>query len=386
MNTTSVSASPARRYDFDWLRVLAILAVFIFHSTRFFSIEDWHVKNPVTYAPVEAMQQFMNYWMMPLIFLVSGASLFFALKNASLSSAGKFLKDKVLRLFVPLAVNVFSLVILQVYFERVSHGQFTGSLIQFLPHYFEGVYGFGGNFAAVGNHLWYLAVLFLFCIVLLPVLMLLKTRRGAAILERITNVLSRFGLFYLLPLACTVLWKLIDEDGILGFDKFNWNLGVYISMVLVGYIFASNSRLMDSIKRYRWVSLALAAAVTVLLLRGEEHNDLILWTYVLTFLGFAAKYLNVETPFLKVASPAVLPFYILHQTVLLVIGFYVVQWNIADPVKWLIITAASLAVILAAYEYAVRRSNLLRVLFGMRPEKRAAQPAALPARGMPELG
>ncbi len=237
----------------------------------------------------------------------------------------------------------------------------------------------------MGNHLWYLAVLFVFCVVLLPVLMLLKTRTGSAILEKVTNILSRFGLFYLLVFICMLLWKLIDPDGILGFDKFNWNLGVYMTLLLAGYIFASSSRLMDSIKRLRWVSLALAVISTVMLIRGEEHDDFLLWSYVLTFVGFAARYLNRETPFLKYANPAVLPFYILHQTVLLTIGFFVVQSSIPDPVKWLVITVSSLAAIMVIYEYAVRRSNILRVLFGMKAEKKAAQPAALPARGMPEL-
>jgi len=37
-----------RRYDLDWLRVLGILLVFIYHSTRFFNYGDWHVKNAVT--------------------------------------------------------------------------------------------------------------------------------------------------------------------------------------------------------------------------------------------------------------------------------------------------------------------------------------------------
>lgn len=375
-----VTQSVTRRYDLDWLRVLGILTVFVFHSTRFFSTEDWHVMNPNTYPSIQTLEEFMGYWMMPLIFLVSGAGIFFALKDARLRSAGKFMKDKVLRLFVPLVVNVFSLIILQVYLERVSHHQFSGSFWQFLPHYFEGIYGFGGNFSPIGNHLWYLAVLFLFCIVLLPVFVLLKTRIGTSILSKVTAILSRFGLFYLLGFLVCLVWKLISPDGILGFDKFNWNLGVYMSLVLVGYIFASDSRLLDSIKRYRWVSLALAAIFTVLAVRGEVHDDLILWSTVLTFVGFACRYLNVNTPFLKYANEAVLPFYILHQTVLLVIGYFVVQWNIPDPVKWLIIATSSFAAIMGLYEYGVRRVNILRVLFGMKSMRKSEQVVNVPAQ------
>src|SRR3990172_7810121 len=148
-----------RRFDLDWLRVLAILSVFLYHSTRFFNFGDWHVKNPVTYPFAQYLESFMEPWMMPLIFLISGASIFYALDKGG---AGKFFKDKVLRLLVPLVVGVFTHASLQVYLERLTHGQFSGSYFEFLPHYFEGIYldiGVGGNFAFAGMHLWYLLFL-----------------------------------------------------------------------------------------------------------------------------------------------------------------------------------------------------------------------------------
>ena len=79
------------------------------------------------------------------------------------------------------------------------------------------------------------------------------------------------------------------------------------------------------------------------------------------------KHLNTNTPFLKRATETVLPFYILHQTVLLSVGYFVVDWNIPDLVKWLIITFFSLGIIFGLYEYLVRRNNVLRFLFGMKP-------------------
>ncbi len=69
----------SRRYELDWLRVLAILFVFLYHSTRFFNLGDWHVKNVNTYVWVEMWNIFATRWMMPLFFVISGASLFYAL-------------------------------------------------------------------------------------------------------------------------------------------------------------------------------------------------------------------------------------------------------------------------------------------------------------------
>ncbi len=83
------------------------------------------------------------------------------------------------RFLMPLVFGCFILGCIQVYFERVSHGQFQGSLIQFIPHYFEGWYGFGGNFAWYGLHLWYLILLFIFTTAMLPFFII-----GSKVLQR----------------------------------------------------------------------------------------------------------------------------------------------------------------------------------------------------------
>jgi hypothetical protein len=86
----------------------------------------------------------------------------------------------------------------------------------------------------------------------------------------------------------------------------------------------------------------------------------------LAILGFSMKYLNFNSPVLSYANESVLPFYILHQPVLLSIGYFVVQWAIADALKFVIIDSISFVIIMALYELVVRRFNLLRFLFGMK--------------------
>jgi hypothetical protein len=88
------------------------------------------------------------------------------------------------------------------------------------------------------------------------------------------------------------------------------------------------------------------------------------------------KHLNFSTPALSYANEAVLPFYIFHQTVLLSIGFYAVHWDIPVMLRWLVIAAASFGTIMLLYEYLVRRDNMLRCLFGMKP---AAKASPIPA-------
>jgi len=177
------------RFDLDWLRVLAILSVFIYHSTRFFNLWDWHIKNAVTYVWVQALESFMEIWMMLLVFLISGASIFYAMNKGG---AGTFFKDKALRLLVPLLVVVFTHASLQIYLERITHGQFTGSYFQFLQQYFEGVYldvGSAGNFAFHGMHMWYVMILFIFCLIFYPLFRWWKGS-GRGVLDKIGNLFA----------------------------------------------------------------------------------------------------------------------------------------------------------------------------------------------------
>jgi hypothetical protein len=95
------------------------------------------------------------------------------------------------------------------------------------------------------------------------------------------------------------------------------------------------------------------------------------------------KYLSRPTPLLGYANEAVLPFYIIHQPMLLAIGFFVVEWSLPDPAKWLVIALAALSTVLVIYEFAIRRMNPVRLLFGMKPREAAPvkpveQPALIP--------
>jgi peptidoglycan/LPS O-acetylase OafA/YrhL len=138
-----------------------------------------------------------------------------------------------------------------VYLERITHRQFSGRF-DFVQLLFEGIY-FGGNFAFMGMHLWYLLVLFAFSIVLLPLFLLLKSKIDSRVLAKLMDLISLPGLVYVLALIILLAWKLIDRNSLLGFDKFDWNLGVYMSFSCSALIMAS-ARLQQSVQRPRWIS------------------------------------------------------------------------------------------------------------------------------------
>jgi len=387
MNTRAVQ----RRYDLDWLRVLAILTIFVFHSGRFFDREDWHVKNPTTYFGMDVWTYFLAGWLMPLVFVISGASIFYALGKGGV---GKFVKDKTLRLVVPWLVGACTHVALQVYFESRFWGRFDGSFFAFLLRYFDGFRDFGGTFAWDGLHLWYLWVLFILSLAFLPLFLWLKAGSGKRLLSWLGGFLAKPGAVYLLAVPGILLVPYMDPEGFLTRRGWGgWGLPPYIPFFLAGFLFVSHEGLQVRIRRQRWFSLAAGAvifitAVAVAITQGDlvfgtraytlffRLFTLFSWSFVLAILGFGMQHLTFNIPFLRYANEAVLPFYIMHQTVIICVGYFVVRWAIPDLAKFAVIAASSFAIITALYELLMRRINVLRFLFGMKVRSKA--PSAQP--------
>jgi peptidoglycan/LPS O-acetylase OafA/YrhL len=376
-----------RQYDLDWLRVLAILAVFVYHCALIFGPDPSSIKNSTTYQFVDDWSDFAGAWGLPLVFIISGASAFYALGKVG---PGKFVKGIVARLLVPLVLGIFTHIVFQVYLERLHTGEFNGSFFDFYPHYFDGMYGFGGNFAWMGMHLWYLEALFLFSLLCLPLFVWLKNSpSGRRALQGLGDFLAKPGAVYLFALPTIILINLLDPET-WGTPVFGgWSMFIYPCFFVSGFVIVSNERLQASIKRWRWHSLAagilLVPTIEILwdalgdpsfgtwgFTLGVVPYCLNPWCWLLAILGFGMKHLHVNTPFLKYANEAVLPFYILHQTVIFSLGFFVVQWAIPDGLKFLIILFSSFALSMCLYEFLVRRNNLLRILFGMKPKQGGA--------------
>jgi len=377
------SISMPRRHDLDWLRILAILAVFLFHSTRFFDLEDWHVKSAVTYMRVQIWVGFATRWMMPLIFFISGASLFYAMDKAG--GWWRFYIDKVHRLFIPVIIGSLTHVSLQVYLERVSHGQFSGSFFEFLPYYFVGLSGSGpGNYNFVGNHLWYLLLLFLYCLIFYRLFLWFK-EGGRGFIGKLCGILAVPGLVYVLLPLPHLLMAAGLPGAVLKAGAGGWGFIEYIVFLIAGFIIVSSQPLQDRICRQRWTSLTLGGisligffffdsllpyrppwSPIILGIGYHVSNVLCGWSLILAIFGFGMKHLTFINAFHKYANDAVLPFYIMHQTVLLCIGYFVLQFAVPDFFKWVIIFVISFIICLALYEFFIRRIEILRFLFGMK--------------------
>jgi hypothetical protein len=131
--------------------------------------------------------------------------------------------------------------------------------------------------------------------------------------------------------------------------------------------------------------IPLLAALSLVQHMGPDgYRIIVVWPGILAMLGFAIKHLTFSNRFLAYANEAVLPFYILHQNVLLWVGFFVVQWAVPDLIKYLIIMLSSFLVIMLLYEYLVRRVTAPRILFGLKPLKAIAGARVPSAPSVPE--
>lgn len=374
-----------RRYEFDWLRVAATLMVFLFHSSRFFNQRDWMVKNVVIYPWVDIWCAFAMSWLMPLFFVISGVGLFYSVNQSG--GFRKFYTDKFLRLMIPVMVAAVTHSTIQVYLERVSHGLFSGSLLAFIPHYFDGVYqgigNQGGNYAYMGMHLWYLLFLFVDSLIFYRLFIWLKGP-GNILLQRITSLLAVPGLTYIWFCLPLLLMYTTLPPAVLTVGAGDWGFFYYLWFLVAGFLLASSQRLQRSIRTQRWVSLTLAIIFSFLYLyRSSDPSHLLLrsagisWHYVLLYflsawcwifaiLGLAIDRLTFGHPFLRHANEGVLPFYILHQPVLVGIGYVIMGWKIHAALKWMLVSSLSFCVILSLYIFLIRKLELLRFLFGLK--------------------
>ena len=384
-----------RRYDLDWLRVLAFTAVFFYHSSRFFDESWWHIKNSTTSPLVDTLKGIFDLWGMPLIFMISGASIFFALRPGG---AIRFLRDRVWRLLVPLGFGILVLGPPQIYLTRLTHGEFQGNFLEFLPLYFRDWRIWGGNFAWSGVHLWYLEYLFLFTVVMLPLFAALKSQPGRRFMESLGRLSTRPGAIFLWALVFALQLILLDPSGMVsgGLSEDLTRLLWFPPFLIFGFLVFSSDLIQRAIIRQRRIALALALVFTLAagVITGAmgEHptllvfalvmtlGSLLIWSTLLAILGYGMRYLTANRRLLAYANEGVLPFYILHQPVILVLGYFVIPLPLSILAKYLIIAPLAFGITLGLYEFGVRRVNPVRRVFGLKLRKPATPAADLAAQ------
>jgi len=358
-----------QRYEFlDWLRVLAILVLLFFHTGMLFTGWGWHIENAQVIESLQRPMDIAHRLRMPLLFVVAGAGMWFALGSRT---GMQVIRERSVRLLLPLIFCMFVIVPPQIWYERLFRGQWEGGYFSF---YFERVLQFQpypqGDFS--WHHLWFIAYLYVYALLLMP--LLVAWRRSQRSL--------RPGLWlYLLGLPLAVnealLKPLFPEAHNLVSDWYVFNH--YLLLTLYGFALASMPGVWDWLAQRRHKSLAAGlivfAVVMTLFEYGVIHRNtpadafaanIFTWCWLMIFLGYGRQHLSFSNGLLRWARDASYPVYILHQTLIVAIGYYVIQMQWSPWTKYAVVLIATMTGCLVLYEGVVRRFALTRVLFGMK--------------------
>jgi len=389
-NSTSAGSKSGRLYYLDWLRIILLFGVFLYH-----------VLKPQSEA-IMGILLTINPWGLPLFFLVAGAGSFFALRRRS---NRQYLSERVNRLLIPFIVGSILLTAFQRYLEALHNERFEGSFLSFIPEWLEETISklhFSPEiFGDWGLHLWFLPFLFLVSLLALPILRWFKRDAGGSFVSWLGRLVEKRGgiLLFILPLALVrVLLLPIAPNEEHGWTEFV----TFLSFFIIGFILYSDERFQSAVRRDRWLLFAsglvgLISYFALSMIAGEDvvldwafyfdfpgtfiayfFFTLISWGWALFVLYLAMTFLNFTSKLLDYGNETIMPFYLLHQPVIIVISYFVVQWDTGIMVKLLVIGIGSLLILLGLIELLIKPFKLMRRLFGMkpgRPKEKDAHPA-----------
>lgn len=382
--TTAASLPPReRRVELDWLRLLAIVLLQVFHSAMPFVAEwDWHIRNAETSNLLLELNFFLSRWRMPLLFLLSGAGTAFAL---GFRSGGGYARERLRRLGLPLLFGILVIVPPQIWFERLADGVTWPSYLGFWATVLEGrPYPEGST---SWHHLWFVGYLLIYSLASLPLLLWLRTPRGSAAADRAVGMLRGWGvLLPAVPLAIAFAGMIQRWPGPQNIVD-DWAMFTcFWVFFLTGFLLGRRDAAWEALADGRRIALGVAVVGIVLLDAGRWNQAVpapgysvarlawlglyaaTAWAWVAALAGYARRYLSrVQSPVLAYANEALYPFYILHQTVIVVIAYYVVQTQESILAKFLFTLVVSGALSVLIYHCFIRPSRWLRPLFGLKP-------------------
>ncbi len=372
----------------DSLRVWAMLMVFYYHCALFVNPVDMYGDNKGSSLGFMVFLAFAHMVIMPFFFLIAGASARFAL---DVTTNGQYIYRRFQRLMVPYIAGAFTLIPLHKYFLDLYNSRNNGSFWEYYLYHFRTL-SFKPDptvFAGIGEHLWFLSFLFIFSLVTLPVFLSLRKGRAQHLVSTLAALCEKPGAF-LLFVAPVIAIQAALKVRFPGYR--NWaDFFYWLVFFVYGYMIVSDKRLVHAIAKQGITSLVIGlasfAGIVISLLDGRllpwlfnpEYSPgyvlfLILssldtWCWIVFFLFIGTRFLNFSNSFLKYCSEEVLPFYILHLTVILFIGSYAVHWSASKSVHFLAVSTMALITTVAINALFVRRIKALRFLFGMKPVK-----------------
>lgn len=375
-----------RRYDLDWLRIGAFALLILYHIGMFYVSWPWHVKSlqtgPEVWDILQPLMLLSSPWRLALLFLIAGCATRFMSDRvmADRLPRGAMAKMRSWRLLLPVAFGMLVIVPPQTYYEVVTHMGFAEGWWAFYAKYIAFHDGWQSNGAKLivptWNHLWFVVYLWAYTMLLLalrPLLHRLPLRHVTALMRRPLVLLLLPPLF--VGLLRLILRPVFGESHALLDD---WYLhALYFSLFLFGYGIAKRESIWRSIEALRWIALTLAVTIyaamiwAVVTQSGGWWRAFLWsfdqWAWILMLLGFARRLLNFDHPARRYLTDAVFPYYIIHQTVIVVLGYHLTRLGLPAGTEAAVLVLGTALACVVGYEI-VRRVPLLRPVFGLKRE------------------
>ncbi len=349
----------SRRHDVDWLRVLALGLLIFFHAHL--SFQSWasnvlFIQNEEPFERLWFTMKMLDIWRIPLLFLVSGMGVYFAMRNRDWK---ELLQERTQRILIPLVAGALLICPISIYFSQLYYDQ---------PISYEPNFG----------HLWFLANIFLYVLLLMPLFIYQKNNPDNGLARLIDKILGYSWGLFLFPLPLMIETALVNPDHFSGYSVSLRGLptahGFFYGLVCftLGFLLVSRGDVFwRAVQRIRLSALAIAATLfsvrlLVFKLYGAPNILIALESgfWLLAILGFGSLYLNKPSALLNYLNKAVFPVYIVHLPVLFGLAYVLFPLSLPALVKLVLLLAGTLGISLLLYEI-VRRLLWLRPLFGM---------------------
>lgn len=341
-----------RRYDIDWLRVIAIGLLLIYHVAIGF--QSWglmvgFITNGKPWPSLWTPMTMLNVWRIPLLFFVSGMGVYFAMKKRNWK---QLIGERTGRILVPYLFGMFVIFPISLYILREY-------------------YHWDQSYVPNPGHLWFLGNIFAYVLLLSPIFFYLKKNENGRVANAIKSIFST-PLGLLLVVAVSIVEALLVKPVPYELYAMTWH-GFYLGMVafFFGFCFVlSGNKFLTMMNKGRWVFLLIAIVLFVFRLQLQMKFPQYLIPvesncWIFAVLAFGHKYLNNPSKVLTYLSQAAYPVYILHMIFLYLGSLIIFPLAINVQVKFILLLAFTGIGCFATYEL-IRKVNFLRPLFGLK--------------------
>lgn len=383
--------STTRHYGLDWLRIGAFALLILYHVGMFFVPWDWHVKTARPLDWVTIPMFFTNSWRLALLFVVSGyASAVLLTKQ---KARGAFVRDRSARLIIPTVFAMILIIPPQPWVELMVKYSYPYDLVTFWQRDYFRFDELNGLKLPTWQHLWFVVYLWVYTLIL----GLLAAGPKPWARRLFDRLFGGVGLL-LIPLG----WAMFVTFGPIAggrvthglFDDLAGHL-IFVPAFAFGVGLAHSGTALSAARRW-WIPAAMLAltgyGITIAVELQWPGNQIAPpgpsnwmrfgrmlqgWTMIVALLGIADRYWNVDHRWRATLTEAVFPFYIIHQTIIVWLGWWLLRFGVAPLAEFLILVIATVAGCTAFYVVG-RSVGWLRPLIGLRStaQEHQATPSA----------